>query len=105
VAPRLATTGTQDRYCALCPAAPKRTTNGPQKREYSHELVSAEIGQGGSPVFYGHRVYTGVDSNVHGTFGRTKTRQPLPRLTGRSELRKKCPRNFTQVITTTQGHE
>jgi hypothetical protein len=35
VAPNNATTGTQDRYCALSPPAPKHTTDGPQKREYS----------------------------------------------------------------------
>ena len=41
----------------------------------------------------GHHVYTGVD-NVHATFGRTKGRQALPRLTGRSESKEKSPRNF-----------
>jgi hypothetical protein len=30
MAPRHATTGPQDRYCALCPPAPKHTTDGPQ---------------------------------------------------------------------------
>lgn len=35
MAPEHATTGTQDRYRALCPPAPKHTTDGPQQREYS----------------------------------------------------------------------
>ena len=35
MAPKHATTGTQDRYCALCQLAPEHTTDGPQKREYS----------------------------------------------------------------------
>ncbi|WP_255770750.1 integrase core domain-containing protein [Pseudarthrobacter sulfonivorans] len=35
MAPKHATTGTQDRYCVLSPPAPKHTTDGPQKGEYS----------------------------------------------------------------------
>jgi hypothetical protein len=35
MAPKHATTGTQERYCAFRPLAPKHTTDGPQKREYS----------------------------------------------------------------------
>jgi hypothetical protein len=35
VAPKNASTGTPDRYCALCPPAPKHATDGPQKRGYS----------------------------------------------------------------------
>ncbi|MFB9715236.1 tyrosine-type recombinase/integrase [Arthrobacter methylotrophus] len=35
MAPKHATTGTQGRYCELCPLAPKHTKDGPQQREYS----------------------------------------------------------------------
>lgn len=35
MAPKHATTDAQDGYGALCPLAPKHTTDGPQQREYS----------------------------------------------------------------------
>jgi rhamnopyranosyl-N-acetylglucosaminyl-diphospho-decaprenol beta-1,3/1,4-galactofuranosyltransferase len=42
VAPKSATTGTHDRYCAFSPPASKHTTDGPQQREYSHDRAALE---------------------------------------------------------------
>ena len=52
MAPKNATTGAQDRYCTLCPPAPKHTTDGPQKSEYSWTAKAAEVTWKDGPVTY-----------------------------------------------------
>lgn len=88
----------------------KRHTSEPKSHiapnSWLHELVLAEIGSEGATHQPRHHLDTGVDT-VHTTFGRTNSRQLLPRLQAAANRGQESGTNFAKghVVTTTAAHE